>query len=94
MSVQKALKIIDAAIENKQKKKTDFLDPKMSWNRDGIIFEFAKGLAQAMENDIEWFQAIKKQLQSKNQIQCKHPKKLLDIDPDGKPYCMGCNQDL
>lgn len=25
---------------------------------------------------------------------CEHPNKLRDIDPDGKPYCMGCNQDL
>ena len=95
MTVQKAIKIIDTAIEDKQKKKNDFLDPNMPWNKgDDNVFEFARGLAQVMDNDIEWFQAIKNQLRSKKETKCKHPKKLLDIDPDGKPYCMRCNQDL
>lgn len=94
MTIKKAIKIMGAVIEDKQKKKTDFLDPNMSWNRDGTTFEFAKGLAQVMENDITCLQAIKNQLHINKQPKCKHPRKLHDIDPDGKPYCMGCNQDL
>jgi len=32
MTVKTALKILDTIIEEKQNKKTGFLDPKMSWN--------------------------------------------------------------
>jgi len=94
MTIEKALKTIDAAIQSKQDKKTGFLDPNMSWNKgNDTSSELAKGLAEAMEKDIEWFEAIKKQLLTKHPT-CKHPKKLLDKDPDEKLYCMGCNQDL
>ena len=67
MTIKKAIKIIDAAIQNKQNKKTGLLDPTQPWNNspDNFFTEFIKGLVEIQENDIEWFQAIKNQLESK-----------------------------
>lgn len=67
MTIKKAIIIIDAAIQNKQKKKTGLLDPTQPWNNsvDNFFTEFIKGLVEIQDNDIEWFQAIKNQLESK-----------------------------
>ena len=67
MTIKKAIKIIDAAIQNKQDKKTGLLDPTQPWNNspDNFYDEMVKGLVEVQENDIRWFQAIKDQLESK-----------------------------
>lgn len=43
-----------------------------------------------IKHEMEWLKILKKEIAPN----CKHPKKLRDVDPDGNPYCMGCNLDL
>ena len=67
MTIKKAIKIIDAAIQNKQIKKAGLLDLTQPWNNspDNFFTEFVKGLAEIEDYDIKWFQAIKNQLEPK-----------------------------
>lgn len=91
MTIKKALKITDHVIEKKLRKKSDFLSLDKPWNQgQGCIMGLSKVFASVMDNDIELFRAIEKQLKPN----CKHPKKHHDQDSDGNLYCMGCNLDL
>lgn len=92
MTLLKAYKLVKLAIENKKEKKEGLLNPAQSWNQNSdSTKEFAKGLAEIIDNDIEWLKSIRKQLPPLPK--CKHPKYLRD-KCKGKVYCMGCNQDL
>jgi len=92
MTIQKTINILDYLITNRIERKTDFLDAKHSWNqKDGqILKDIILMISGCMQDEINSLQVVRKQLVS----DCKHPKKFRDIDPDGKPYCVGCNLDL
>ncbi len=91
MTTKNALKIIDHVIQRKSQKKSDFMNPEMSWNNGlGQIMKLSLQLASVMDDDIKILRLIREEIQPK----CSHPKKLQDVDPDGNPYCMGCNLDL
>lgn len=92
MTIQKTIKILDYLIAIKIDMKTDFLDVKQSWNQNGgeILKDIILIISGCMQSEINSLQMVRKQLVSN----CKHPKKFRDIDPDGKPYCVGCNLDL
>ena len=92
MTLAKAYKLLELAIKDKKVKISDFRDPKMSWNQgEKLSYDLADGISKYLENDIDWLQAIMKQLPPLSK--CKHPKELRD-KCDGKFYCMGCNEDL
>ena len=67
MTIKKAIKIIDAAIQNKQIKKAGLLDPTQPWNKspENFLSDFIKVLVEIEDYEIKWFQAIKNQLESK-----------------------------
>ncbi|MGC1709517.1 MAG: hypothetical protein WA799_06935 [Nitrosotalea sp.] len=93
MTIQKTIKILDYLITKRMERKTDFLDAKHSWNQNGdgkILKDIILLISGCMQDEINSLQMVRKQLVPK----CKHPKKFRDIDPDGKPYCVGCNLDL
>jgi len=92
LTLAKAYKLVKLAIEQKKATKEGLLDPKMTWNQGAEMSkDLASGLADFLENDIDWLKAIMKQLPPLSK--CKHPKELRD-KCDGKFYCMGCNEDL
>ena len=92
MTLAKAYKLVKLAIEQKETTKQGLLDPKMTWNQGAEMSkDMANGLADFLENDIDWLKAIMKQLPPLPK--CKHPKELHDKS-DGKIYCMGCNENL
>ena len=88
---------IDLLIQNKEKIRSGLLDPIQQWNKDeDIVSRMVKMMADRLQNDLEWLQAIKRQLlpeQQRTKIVCRHPKKDHDVS-DGQKYCMGCNMDL
>lgn len=98
MSVKKAIMGLDMLIENKQESKAGMLAPEKPWNRkEDCVTSLAQTIAGNLQNDVEWLQAIKRQLlpeQHRTKIVCRHPKKDHDISPDGQKYCMGCNANL
>ena len=92
MTLSKAYKLLKLAIKDKKIKIYVFRDPKMCWKQgEKLSWELADGLAKYLENDLNWLETIMKQLPPLSK--CKHPKGLRD-KCDGKPYCMGCNDDL
>jgi hypothetical protein len=91
MTVKKALKIIDYIIDKKLQAKIDVLSLDRPWNQGSTnLIGLSEAYAIRLDNDVELFQILKKQLKPN----CKHPKKFHDKDPDGNLYCMGCNLDL
>ncbi|GEM_PF-5896492 len=63
MTVKKAIRALDMLLENKQKMKTDVLSPEMFGKTDEpILKSIANTLEHVLQNDIEWLQAIKRQL--------------------------------
>ncbi len=65
----------------------------MLWNKDGnenMIRNMAVGITELTKRDSKVLRAIRNELIGN----CKHPKKLRQIDSEGNLYCMGCNQDL
>jgi|SRR5579864_2361649 len=98
MAIKKAIDGIDLIIKNKQQLKTEMIDsmPPPSDPND-IVSRFDRAMGTMLQRDIEWLQAIKRQLlpeQHRTKIVCRHPKKDHDIDPDGRKYCMNCNANL
>ena len=97
MTVKKAVMGLDLLIQNKQKVREGILDLTQSWNKDkDMVSSMANKMADGLQIDLEWLQAIKRQLlpeQHRIKIVCRHPKKDHDI-ADGQKYCMGCNQYL
>jgi len=92
MTIKKAISGLDFLIKNKQEMKEGLLDPSKSWNQGmDLPNQVAKGFTEVIDNDIEWFKVIRKQIHPLSK--CKHPKKLHDRC-EGKLYCMGYNQDL
>lgn len=92
LTLTKTCKLLKLAIVHKNAMIQGLLDPKMDWNQDQEISRnFASGLADFLENDVTWLEAIMKQIPPLPK--CKHPKELRD-KCDGKYYCMGCNEDL
>jgi len=47
-------------------------------------------LIRGKKGELESLMRLKEQITTKS----KHPKKMKDMDPGGKTYCMACNQDL
>ena len=98
MTVKKAIKGLNMLIENKHESRAGMLAPEKPWiQKEDCITSLAHTIADNLENDIEWLQAIKRQLlpeQHRTKIVCRHPKKDHDTSPDGQKYCMGCNANL
>jgi hypothetical protein len=99
MSVKKAITVLDLLIENKALVKSGVSDLLQKWGYDGqdVMTRNAKMVVNSLQNDIEWLQAIKRQLlpeQHRTKIVCRHPKRDHDIDGNGQKYCMGCNANL
>lgn len=92
MTITNAIHVIEKWIEKKSQAKKDFLDPDKTWNNSELasLHELAHRLASLMNTEIDLLEIIKQELS----IECKHPKKFRDVDPEGKTYCVGCNQDL
>ena len=97
MTVKKAVMGLDLLIQNKQKVRERILDLTQSWNKDkDVVSSMANRMADELQNDLNWLQAIKRQLlpeQHRTKIVCRHPKKDHDI-ANGQKYCMACNQNL
>lgn len=98
MTVKKAIRGLDMFIENKLAGKKEMLDPEKLYNKNqDCITSLVRVMVGNLQNDIEWLQAIKRQLlpeQHRTKIVCRHPKKDHDTDPDGRKYCMNCNANL
>lgn len=98
MTVKKAIHVLDALIECKQESKTRMLSTEKPWNHEeDSVKRLARVIAENLQGDVEWLQAIKRQLlpeQHRTKIVCKHLKKYHDIDGNGQKYCTGCNMDL
>ena len=63
MTIKKAIHALDMLIENKREGKTAMLDPEKSYNKNqDCIATLAHTLAAGLQNDVEWLQAIKRQL--------------------------------
>ena len=90
MTTKKAIEILDWILNNKTKTKKEFYEPEILNAKYETSANLYRTLLQIAETDIHNLQAVKEQLV----IKCKHPKKLRDVDPDGKLYCVGCNLDL
>ena len=97
MTVKKAIQAIDILLENKQEVRAGMLDPTKSWNKEkDMVSSMANTMANTLQKDIDWLQAIKRQLlpeQHRTKIVCRHPKKDHDIC-GGQKYCMNCNANL
>lgn len=98
MSVKKAITVLDLLIENKAQVRSRILDLLRQWmcGEEDIMTRNAKMVEKMLQNDIDWLQAIKRQLlpeQHRTKIVCKHPKKDRDTC-DGQEYCMSCNANL
>ena len=92
MMLTKAHKLVEMVIKDKKKKIEGFLDPDKYWNQNSdTTREFAKGLSEVLDNDVQCLEAIRKQLPPLSK--CKHPKEMHD-KCDGQLYCMDCNEDL
>jgi len=90
MTVKKAIRILAWIQDNKTKTVKEFYEPEILSSKSELGVGLYRTLLQATETDIHNLQAVKEQLVS----DCKHPKKMRDKDPDGKWYCMNCNQGL
>ncbi|HYL66176.1 MAG TPA: hypothetical protein VEU72_03385 [Nitrosopumilaceae archaeon] len=91
MTSKKAIEILDDFMKYKIKCSDSFaaLSQKCYMIPGGV-----SGVAKQLENLNRGEFEILTSIRDEIQIQCSHPKKFRDIDPDGKPYCVGCNQDL
>lgn len=98
MSVKNTLSGIDILIEHKKKIKSSMLELLDEWHNDNedVVSRNAKMIVRFQQYDLDWLQAIKRQLlpeQHRTKIICKHPKKDQDVC-EGQKYCMNCNQNL
>jgi hypothetical protein len=91
MTVKTAIQLTEWLLQNNTKFRKGLLDPQMPWNKgDDIFKKLTSALAEITERDSKVLRAIRKELDGN----CKHPKKLRQMDSVGNLYCMGCNQDL
>jgi len=91
MTLKKAIKILDWLIEQETTRAEGFVDPKHSWNQGfDCMKDLAKSLSDSIQNEVEVLQMLRKELVPN----CKHPKKMQDVDSNGNRYCMNCNMDL
>jgi len=93
MTVKKVIQIVDYLIKRKTERKSDFLDPKHSWNQSNekILKDIISIISGFMQEEINSLEMVRNQIVP----DCKHPKEDIDLDPETKqPYCMGCNLDL
>lgn len=91
MTTKKAIKILDWLIEQQTNRAEGFVDSKHSWNQGSdCIGDLAKSLADSIQNEIQVLQILRKEIVP----DCKHPKKMQDVDANGNRYCMNCNMDL
>ena len=79
--------MVDWWIDQRKKVMDEF---KKNWDYKTEVEEVAKVMLQSDETVIYNLEKIKSELVPK----CKHPKKMIDILPDGQKYCMNCNMDL
>ncbi|MHA7648068.1 hypothetical protein [Nitrosopumilus sp. S4] len=91
MTIKKAIKILDWFIELQKNRSEGFADPQKLWNQNhDFMRDFAKSLSDSIQNEVEILQILRKELVPN----CKHPKKMQDMDSNGNRYCMNCNMDL
>ena len=98
MAVKKAISSIDLLIQCKQDLRTNVVGPKLpSLIQGDLVNRFDRAMWSMLQDDIEWLQAIKRQLlpdQHRTKIVCRHSKKDHDTDGNGQKYCMNCNANL
>ena len=74
MTVKKAIQVLDALIDCKQDSKTRMLSPERPWNsEEDSVKRLARTIAENLQCDVEWLQAIKKHLlpeQHRTKIVC------------------------
>ena len=99
MAVKKAISSIDLLIQEKKEFRTKVVGSKElpALIQGDMINRFDRAMWAMLQVDIEWLQAIKRQLlpdQHRTKIVCRHPKKDHDTDGSGQKYCMNCNANL
>lgn len=98
MAVKKAIYSIDLLIQEKQDFRTNVVGSELPPIIQGdIVNRFDRAMWSMLQGDIEWLQAIKRQLlpdQHRTKIVCRHPKNGHDVDGNGQKYCTNCNADL
>ena len=89
MTVKRAIEILDWWINHKKQAMEQL---KLQWKFDDYdkASEVAKALIELDRMAISNLKTIRAHLVPN----CKHPKKMRDILPDGQQYCMNCNMDL
>lgn len=91
MTIKKAVKMLDGFIEYKSKCRDAYGELRRKWETNPLgLYVIAKQLENLNGSELELLVYMKKQIVTT----CKHPKKFRDIDPEGKLYCVGCNQNL
>lgn len=91
MTLKKAIKILDWLIKQQTNRMKGFTDSRKVWNQDyDFMRDFAKSLSDSIQSEVQVLQILRKELVPN----CKHPKKMQDIEPNGNRYCMNCNMDL
>ena len=87
MTVQKAIKILDWWINQKQQAMEKLEE---EWKHSDDFYGVQKTLLDSDRVIISNLETIKKELDPN----CKHPKNMRDKTADGQWYCMDCNYDL
>lgn len=91
MTVKKAIKILDWLIEQQTSRVEGFADPSRLWNQDNdMMRDFVKSMSDSIQNEIQVLQILRKEIVPN----CKHPKKMQDVEANKNRYCMNCNMDL
>lgn len=97
MTFKKSLKGIDIYLNGKERLVNGLENEIKKWPNEKIT-SLSAALIKSLKTDIEFLQALKRQL-TLNHLKptksaCKHPKKMRDRDPNRTWYCMNCNNDL
>jgi hypothetical protein len=89
-NIKKAIKILDYLIDAHKRNSNGINNLIKDWNSD------ARGLGESIasthEDVAKCLVIVKECIEEKPK--CKHPKKMRDRSPDGKWYCMNCNEDV
>lgn len=61
---------------------------------DDSFTSLCRTLKGVEESKLKAMQSLIDLIKSEHKIQCKHPKKMHDTDPNGLVYCMKCGEDV
>lgn len=87
MTVKKVIQILDWWINQKKESVKTLKD---DYFKSDSVSDLSKSLIKYDETSIYNLETIRAELVPNS----KHPKKMIDILPDGQKYCMNCNLDL